>query len=367
VSFSPPPYPYERLDALREAAARHEGGAIECSIGTPVDAPPPFVVAELGRAAGARGYPPSAGTADFREACAGWVARRFSVTVSPGDLAACVGTKEFVATTPGYLRLRYPGRDTVLYPAVSYPTYAMGATLAGLRAVAVPVGEAGLDLESVSDEDAARALVLWSNSPGNPTGALDDLGRAAAWGREHGVLVASDECYAEYTWTGAARTILEHGAAGVLAVHSASKRSNLAGLRAGFYAGDPETVAYLRAVRQHAGFMVAGPVQAAVALAYGDDEHVARQRATYRARLEALAEALRQWGADAPAPDGTFYLWCSREGEDGWSLAAALAEAAGLVVSPGEFYGEAGRDHVRIALVVTDEQVELAVRRLQVA
>jgi succinyldiaminopimelate transaminase len=367
VSFTPPPYPYERLDHLKELAARHEGGAVDASIGTPIDAPPAFVVDELAKATGARGYPASAGSAPYRAACAGWLQRRFSVKVESNDVAACVGTKEFVASLAGYLALRTPERDTVLYPAISYPTYAMSATLAGLRGVPVRMGDAGLDLSSVSDEDAARAVVLWSNSPSNPTGSLDDLAAVARWGRDHDVLVASDECYAEYTWTGQPRTILESGGDGVLAVHSASKRSNLAGLRAGFYAGDPEVVAYLRAVRQHAGLMVAGPVQAAVAAAYDDDEHVALQRARYRGRLDALASALNAFGVDAPAPDGTFYLWCSREGDDGWSLAAALAEAAGLVVSPGDLYGQAGAAHVRIALVVSDEQVERVVERLKAA
>ncbi|MFI5036509.1 MAG: aminotransferase class I/II-fold pyridoxal phosphate-dependent enzyme [Acidimicrobiales bacterium] len=367
MSFAPPPYPYERLDHLKELGRRHEGGPIDCSIGTPGDPPPAFVVAELAKATGARGYPPSAGTPAYREACTQWLARRFEVTAPASDLAACVGTKEFVATLAGYLHLRAPERDTVLYPSISYPTYAMGATLAGLRAVPVHVGARGLDLAAVSDGDAARALVVWANSPSNPTGALDDLGAVAAWGRRHGVLVASDECYAEYTWAGRPRTILEHGATGVLAVHSASKRSNLAGLRAGFYAGDPDVVAYLRAVRQHAGFMVPGPVQAAVALAYGDDEHVAAQREVYRARMAALSAALESVGVEAPLPDGTFYLWCTRAGDDGWRLAEFLAATAGLVVSPGELYGEAARDHVRVALVVGDEQVARAVERLKSA
>ena len=364
MSFTPPPYPYERLDKLKEVARRHEGGLIDASIGTPIDAPPDVVVAELAKATGARGYPPSAGTTAYREACADWMVRRFGVEVAPDRLAACVGTKEFVATTAGYLHLASPERDTVLYPAISYPTYAMGATLAGLRSVPVPLDAGRLDLAAISKEDAARALILWSNSPSNPTGALDDLGAVAEWGRRHGVLVASDECYAEYTYDGPPRTILESGTEGVLAVHSASKRSNLAGLRCGFYAGDPATVIFLRAVRQHAGFMVAAPVQAAVAVAFGDDEHVARQREVYRSRMTRLAVALRGVGVDASVPPGTFYLWCSRGGVDGWGLAESLAAASGLVVSPGELYGDAGKDFVRVALVITDEQVERVAARL---
>ena len=364
MSFTPPPYPYERLDGVRDLAARHEGGAIDCSIGTPVDAPPEFVIAELARAAGARGYPTSAGSPAYREAASQWLGRRFGVTLDATDLASCVGTKEFVASLAGYLHLRDETRDTVLYPSVSYPTYAMGATLAGLRAVAVPLVDGRLDLGSIAPADARRALVLWSNSPSNPTGALDDLAAVAAWGREAGVLVASDECYSDFTWDQPARSVLEEGLEGVLAVHSVSKRSNLAGLRAGFYAGDRAVVSYLRSVRQHAGLMVAGPVQAAVALAYGDDAHVEVQRQRYWGRLCVLASALRAAGVDAPLPEGGFYLWCRREGLDAWQLAAHLAEVAGLVASPGDLYGEGG-DHVRLAVVQPDERIALAAARLR--
>ena len=179
------------------------------------------------------------------------------------------------------------------------------------------------------------------------------------------MLVASDECYAEFTWSSRPRSILEHGRDGVLAVHSISKRSNLAGVRAGFYAGDPEIVSYLRLVRQHAGLMVPGPVQSAVAVAYRDDEHVDVQRARYLGRLQRLSQALESAGIDAPVPEGGFYLWCAKEGEDGWSLAAILAERAGLVVSPGELYGDAGSAYVRIAVVQPDERLELAGSRLK--
>jgi succinyldiaminopimelate transaminase len=365
VSFEPPAYPYERLDGLKRLASAFEGGPIDCSIGTPVDPPPEFVIDELARGLGARGYPPSAGTTDFRDSAARWMKRRFEVDVPNDTLAACVGTKEFVASLAGYLHLRSPERDTVLFPSMSYPTYAMGATLAGLRSVPVPMVKGQLDLSSIDKSDAARALVLWGNSPSNPTGYLDDLEGLASWGRDHGVLIASDECYAEFTWTSPARSILEHGLEGVLAVHSISKRSNLAGVRAGFYAGDPSLVNYLRSVRQHAGLMVPGPVQAAVAVAYGDDAHVEEQRTRYWRRLELLSRALQRIGIDAPTPEGSFYLWCSKDGMDGWELATVLAETSGLVGSPGELYGEAGKNFVRLAMVQPDERLELVASRLE--
>jgi succinyldiaminopimelate transaminase len=365
VSFTPPPYPYERLDVVKKLAAVFEGGPIDCSIGTPIDAPPYAVQDELAKATGARGYPTSQGSVDFRTAAASWMHRRFGVSIPSDDVAACIGTKEFVGTVAGYLHLRTPERDTVLYPAISYPTYAMGATLAGLRPVAVAVRENHLDLESIHPDDVARALVLWANSPSNPTGFLDDLEGIAEWGRRRGVPVASDECYAEFTWKGRPRSILEHGSDGVLAVHSSSKRSNLAGMRAGFYAGDEELVNFLKSVRQHAGFMVPAPVQAAVAVAYDDDEHVAAQRERYRSRLALMSGALRDFGVNAPMPEGSFYLWCSKEGLDGWELASEIAERSALVVSPGELYGEDGRDFVRLAVVQSDERLALAASRLR--
>ena len=365
MSFTPPPYPYERLDALKQIASHFDGGPIDCSIGTPVDPPPAAALAELARAVGARGYPASTGSVDYRTAAANWLQRRFGVSLSIDQVSACVGTKEFVGTVAGYLHLQSPERDTVLYPAISYPTYAMGATLSGLRAVPVTMREGRLDLESIQPDDVKRALLLWANSPANPTGVLDDLEGVALWGRSHDVLVASDECYAEYTWAGRPRSILEHGLDGVLAVHSVSKRSNLAGARAGFYAGDPDTVGFLRLVRQHAGFMVPGPVQAAVAVAYNDDEHVNVQRAIYETRLEKMSQALTDFGVNAPIPEGAFYLWCSKEGIDGWELAALLAERSGLIVSPGELYGEAGRHFVRLAVVQPDDRLAIAASRLQ--
>jgi len=179
------------------------------------------------------------------------------------------------------------------------------------------------------------------------------------------VPVLSDECYIEFTWAGPGRTIVAAGLDGVLAVHSLSKRSNLAGARAGFYAGDPELVHYLSEVRKHAGFMVPGPVQAAAVAAFDDDRHVDEQRSRYQRRLALMIDALTAVGVDCPAPDGAFYLWAPAPGGDAWGLAHILAAVGGAVVAPGELYGEAGRDHVRIAVVQPDDRLELVARRLR--
>jgi len=365
-SFRPPPYPYDRLDPLKVLAAGHDGGLVDLSVGTPCDPPSAAVVAALAASGTEAGYPTSIGSPGLREAASGWLNRRFGVDVDSSHVAACVGTKEFVASVPHLLRLRYPEKDTVLYPAVSYPTYAMGALLAGCRAVPVAVdGTWRLDLSSIADDDAARALCLWVNTPANPTGAVDDLSVPAAWGRTHGVPVFSDECYVEFTWTGPGHTILEQGIDGVVGVHSLSKRSNMAGLRAGFYAGDGDLVRYLSEVRKHAGLMVPGPVQLAAGVALEDDVHVEEQRQRYRERLDLLRAAFVEAGVDVPAPEGTFYLWVPAPDGDAWAFAERLAKEAGVLVSPGEFYGPLGATHVRVAVVQPTVRLELAARRLR--
>ena len=362
--FEPPPLVWETLADVRALAEAHPDGVIDLTVGTPVDDPPAFVAEVLARSGAARSYPPSVGTERFRTAAAGWLDRRFGVRLDPAAVAATIGSKELVAGLPQWLRLRRPERDTVLHPAIAYPTYAMGARLAGCRSVGVPPRPDGsLDLAAVDPADAARALCLWSNSPSNPTGALDDLAAAAAWGRDHDVVVASDECYAELTWDGPPCTVLSSGTDGVLAVHSLSKRSNLAGLRVGFYAGDAELVGYLSQLRKHAGFMVPGPVQEVGAAALDDDAHVAAQRERYRHRLEAVAGALTAVGLPTEVPGGAFYLWVAAPSGDGRDLTRRMA-GAGILVTPGSAYGGAGAGHVRLALVVPDGRLAALVDRI---
>ncbi len=365
--FEPPVYPYERLAGARAKAEAADGGIVDLSIGNPCDPPPLAAVEALCTSGLEPGYPQSVGSPRYREAAAAWMSRRFGVEVEPAHVFACVGAKEFVTTLPQWLRLRRPERDTVLYPAVAYPSYEMGATLAGCRAVPVPVdGSWQVDLGAVDEADAARALALWVNAPGNPAGQLDDLGAAAAWGRSRDVPVLSDECYVEFTWRGPPRTVLEHGLDGVVALHSLSKRSNLAGLRAGFYAGDPELVSYLSEVRKHAGLLVAGPVQAAGAVALDDDRHVEGQRAVYAERVDRFARLLEDLGVPVDRPAGGFYLWVAAPGGDAWGFTERLAAEGGCLVSPGDLYGRAGDGYVRVALVQPLERLQLVAERLGV-
>jgi succinyldiaminopimelate transaminase len=369
AGFVPPPYPYDRLDALKRLADSLPGGVVDCSVGTPTD-PVPEVAARAAIDAMARsnGYPLSAGSPALRDSAVRWIGRRFGVALGTEHVAACVGTKEFVASLPHLLHLRNPQRDTVLFPAVAYPTYEMGATLAGLRAAPVPVdAQWHLDLDAISDADAGRALLLWVNEPGNPASqACDDayFARASAWARDRDIVLASDECYAEYAPTPA--TVLSSGFDGTLAVHGVSKRSNLAGMRVGFYAGDPDLVHFLLETRKHAGLMCPTVVQAAAAAALDDDAHVDTQRERYARRRALVRGALEAQGMVHDGGDTLFYLWLrAHDGaDDGWELAARLAHEAGLLVSPGDFYGTAGGDHVRLALVQPDDRLELALDRL---
>jgi succinyldiaminopimelate transaminase len=311
----------------------------------------------LAAAADAPGYPLTAGTEELREAAAGWLRRRFGADIPPAAVLPVIGTKELVAWLPMLL-----GASSVGSPALAYPTYDVGARLAGATSQAVDA------LVSLGPQ---RLDLLWVNSPANPTGRVlppDHLRKVADWCRERGTVLASDECYVDLWYDGEPPASVLSPAVcgtsydGLLAVHSLSKRSNLAGYRAGFVAGDPALVARLLEVRRHAGMMVPAPVQAAMVAALSDDEHVERQRETYARRRGLLLRAFEDAGFLVEGSAAGLYLWASR-GEDCWSSVDWLAER-GVLVAPGEFYGPTGQQHVRVALTAGDERIAAAAARL---
>ncbi len=321
---------------------------------------PQVVIDALRAAANAPGYPATHGTPQLRKAAAGWLARRHGVTVPPDSVLPVIGTKEFIAGLPTLLGCG-PG-DVVVYPELAYPTYDVGARLAGARGVAA---------DGLTTLGPQRVRLAWVNSPANPTGRVlpaAHLAKMVRWAREHGAVLASDECYLDLGWAAEPVSVLHPevsgaSAEGVLAVHSLSKRSNLAGYRAGFVTGDPALIARLLEIRKHAGMMLPAPVQAAMAAALDDDEHADRQRAVYAARRDRLLPAFQAAGWQVSHSEAGLYLWASRPGHDGWASVRLLAEA-GILVAPGELYGPAGAQHVRIALTATDERVDAAVQRL---
>lgn len=372
-----PDFPWDSLAPYKERASSFSagepgGGIVDLSVGTPVDPTPEVVQEALRAAADAPGYPQTYGTPQLREAVATWFARRRGVPdLDPDGVMPTVGSKELVAWLPTLLGLGEG--DIVGFPGVAYPTYDVGARLAGARPQVVD-GLAALGPLTT----ATTPKMLWLNSPSNPTGrvlGIDHLAKVVAWARQHGVVVASDECYAELDWRpdagdDAAPTtpsILDPRVCGgshdgLLAVYSLSKQSNLAGYRAAFVAGDVALVRRLLEVRKHAGMIVPWPVQQALTVALGDDVHVAEQKARYAARRATLRAAVEGFGMRVDHSDAGLYLWATR-GEDAWATVDAMA-ARGILVAPGSFYGEAGREHVRIALTATDERIAAAAERL---
>ncbi|MEU3495158.1 aminotransferase class I/II-fold pyridoxal phosphate-dependent enzyme [Kitasatospora cineracea] len=333
---------------------------LDLSLGVPADPSPadplpadPAPPAPSARPAPAA-YPASAGSEVLRTAAAGYLHRRFGVRVPVEAVAACVGTKEFISTLPLFLReIRGDdARDTVLIPALCYPTYEYGARLAGLRVHRVPVdGRLRMRLDLLPAAVVGRALCLWVNSPANPTGTVEPLDRIAAWGRARGVPVLSDEAYAEATWAHPPRTVLAGGLSGVLAVHSLSKRSHAPGLRVGFYAGDPHLVAELVPRRRAAGLMAGSASQARAAALLDDDAHALAQRERNARRVAGLVAELDRAGLPCRPPGGGLFAWVAAPDGRGTAFARRLAAEAGLVVMPGAEYGPGGGGHVRIAAV----------------
>ncbi|MBT2506204.1 succinyldiaminopimelate transaminase [Streptomyces sp. ISL-98] len=364
-----PTFPWDKLEPYKATAAAHPDGIVDLSVGTPVDPVPELIQKALVAAADSPGYPTVWGTAELRDALTGWVQRRLGARgVGHTNVLPVVGSKELVAWLPTQLGLG--AGDQVAYPRLAYPTYEVGARLAGAEPVVYDTETFAADAAGTSDLDPARVKLLWLNSPSNPTGrvlAKDELTRIVAWAREHGVLVFSDECYLELGWEAEPVSVLHPDVCGgtyegIVAVHSLSKRSNLAGYRAAFLAGDSAVLGDLLQIRKHGGMMTPAPVQAATVAALGDDVHVTEQRARYAARRAALRTALEAHGFRIEHSEASLYLWATRD-EPCWETVGYLA-GLGILVAPGDFYGAAGDRFVRVAFTATDERVEAAVKRL---
>jgi succinyldiaminopimelate transaminase len=347
-----PDFPWDRLAGAKARAATVAGGIVDLSVGTPIDPTPKIVQDALCAAADSPGYPTVHGTPAVRQAASDWMRRALDVTVAPEDILPVIGTKEFVAWLPTLLGLG--AADVVASPAIAYPTYEVGALIAGCQTA--PVG--------------TSAALTWLNTPANPTGevlTVDELRDVVQFARGTGSLVVSDECYIELGWDAEPVSILHPAVSdgdhtGLLALHSLSKRSNLAGYRFGFAAGDPAVIRKLLEVRKHAGMMVPMPVQAAAVAAWSDDEHVRVQRERYARRRQILRDALQGAGFRIDQSAAGLYLWATRD-EPCWDTVNGLADR-GILVAPGDFYGPGGDRHVRVALTASDDAVERAAQRL---
>lgn len=360
-----PDFPWDTLAGAKQRAGEHPDGMVDLSVGTPVDPVPELGRAALAAATDWPGYPTTLGTPALQDAIAGYLTGRLGVRdpgvtpegTRPVVAVPAIGTKEIVADLPHQLGLG--PQDTLVIPEVAYPTYAVGGELTRCRIV------------MCDDPDAAPpATMAWINSPSNPTGAVaspDLLRRWVRWARAHDAILAADECYLEFGWEADPQSILHPDICGdshanLVTAHSLSKRSNLAGYRAGFVAGDPALLAELLEVRKHSGFMMPGPIQDVMTVLLGDQAHVEVQRERYAARRALLRPALERVGFTIRHSEAGLYLWATRS-ESGRDSVAFLADR-GILVAPGDFYGPASGEFVRVALTATDERVRAAADRL---
>jgi succinyldiaminopimelate transaminase len=369
ASRSLPDFPWDQLAPFGDIARAHADGIIDMSVGTPVDPTPEVIRAALASATDAPGYPTTIGSVEFRQAAINWLQRRLGISgIGLDGIIPTVGSKELVAWLPTLLGLT--ARDVIAIPATAYPTYDVGARIAGCKTVTAD-SIAELDEAHAKAEASGRRLAMvWLNSPSNPTGRVTSAGELAAivqWAQSRDVIVVSDECYIELGWEKSPVSLLHLDVSGaqhhgLLLVNSLSKRSNLAGYRVGILAGDPQLIKPILEVRKHAGMILPAPIQQASVAAFNDDAHVDQQRARYAARRDIARAALLEAGFRIEHSDAGLYLWVTRE-EDCWTSVRWFAER-GVLVAPGAFYGAAGQQFVRVALTVSDERVQQLPARL---
>lgn len=359
MSRALPDFPWDALVPYADRAKAHPRGVIDLSVGSPVDETPAIIRKALSASGDAHGYPLTAGSPPVRHAIVDWFARRRGVELGVANVMPTIGSKEFIAGLPVFLGL---GRgDTVVHPAVAYPTYALGAAIVGAEALAQD--------DPALWPDTTR--LIWLNSPGNPDGrvlSVDRLRAAVARARELGAIIVSDECYTELNWSDDKPTpsilaprVIDGSRHNILAVCSLSKQSNLAGYRAGFVAGCSQVLGQVLEVRKHMGLIVPAPIQAAMVVALRDDAHVDAQREVYRARRTVLRAALEASGFHIDHSEAGLYLWATT-GAQAWETVGKLADT-GILAVPGTFYGD--ETHVRLALTATDEAIAEAARRLE--
>ena len=360
-----PDYPWKSLKPYAEKAAQHKDGAIDLSVGSPIDPTPDSVQQALKKFSNAPGYPSTAGTLEFRQSVTQWFSRRRQVPgLHPDQVMPTIGSKELISWLPTFLGLG-PG-DVVVQPKVAYTAYAVGAALSGATLVS----------EDNPDNWPENSKLIWINSPGNPDGKVLDVAgfaKAVARARELGALLASDECYAELGWSDpwdkeTIPSVLDPRVCGdshdgILCVYSLSKQSNMAGYRAAFAVGAKDLIRDLVNLRMHTGMIMPLPTQQAVIAALADSTHVAAEKEIYSKRRATLLAAVTSYGFEVTDSEAGLYLWATL-GQDCWSTVDQLAEL-GIVVVPGSFYGEHATKHVRFSLTATDNDISRAALRLQ--
>ncbi len=347
-----PDFPWDALAPIAEIARSHSGGCIDLSQGTPIDPTPEFIQSAFRNASNSPSYPVTAGTPELQLAIRKWAIERLGAS-GDFDVLPVIGSKELISWLPTLLESK-----KVLIPEIAYPSYHVGALIAGAQSIPV-----GIDARSWPNADLA-----WINSPSNPTGrvhSIEELNSCIQWSRDNNSILVSDECYVEFDHKATSFSLLSQCGGdnkNILAAHSLSKRSSMAGYRAAFIIGDSNLISKIRELRKHIGMLVPLPVQKAMTVALADDAHVAEQRARYNARRDALRPALESVGFRVEFSESGLYLWCTRD-EDAWTSVEWLAHR-GILATPGSFYGAAGMRHIRVAMTASDAQIDMAVSRL---
>lgn len=348
-----PDFPWDALAPYKKIASAHPGGLIDLSIGTPVDDSPTSMQSALTESGNAPGYPLTIGSSDLRAALEHWIRTKF-LPEGEMDYLPTIGSKELVGLLPTLIQAK-----KVLIPEIAYPTYQVGALVAGAESVAV-----GDDCDSWPKD----ADLLWINSPANPHGRVlstTNLKEIIDWARATNTIVASDECYFELGWQSEPVSLLQVCAgdtSGILIVHSLSKSFNAAGYRAAFIAGDPQLISQIREVRKHLGLIMPAPIQKAMAAALRSPSDIAVQKERYRARREILLPAFLQAGFEISFSEAGLYLWATKN-EECWQTVQWAADR-GILLTPGIFYGPKGSRHVRVALTATDSDIKGAAARI---
>ena len=349
-----PDFPWDALAPYGERARAYSRGAIDLSQGTPVDPTPDFIQDVLKSNSNSPSYPVTAGTKELRDAIERY-GREVIGASGEFDVLPTIGSKELVALLPFLLDAK-----RVLIPRIAYPTYKVGALLNKAEVIEVDIDPSTWPTKDVD--------LVWRNSPSNPPGRVHSEAEVEAvinWSRTHGVTVASDECYLPFPDSKSGKSLLNLNQGentGFIALHSLSKRSNLAGDRAAFALGDRAIIKRLLEIRKHVGLMVPLPVQRAMTVALQDEDHVRAQAERYRSRRKVLSQVLIKAGFEIEFSESGLYIWCTRNEQD-WDSVAWFADL-GIIVTPGHFYGESGANHVRIALTATDENIQEAASRI---
>ncbi len=379
------PYPFDVVDANKKKARGMfpEGYVIDFGVGDPTDPMPPVVRQRMTEAVEelkTSGYPEGVGGADFLDAVAGWLERRFGVTLTTDQLCATYGAKYASFLLPTYF---CDPRDNAvcIIPNPGYPPYTSGAQLAGAEPFYLNISEANgfqPNLAEIPDAIAERARVFFLNSPHSPTGqvcSLEKLAEVVRYCLEHDLVLVSDECYSDLYFGEAPHSVLEvpESADCAIVLNSLSKRSMMTSCAVGFMASrNPKLLNPIKSIVRKSVQGVANVIQAAAAAAFRDEEHPDAMRGIYQERLEALLPALEAFGCTPVAPQGTFFLWVKvPSGETPLSFSERLLFEKGINCVPGdlvslEWNGEnPGDGFVRFALVPPIAKVREAAERLR--